>query len=288
MVKKTNISDDDAENKKPKSEKKEKSKSKSGATKSRSNPKAQKTKTSKSDKPDTQIDDELETTESAESAESAEPTEPTESAESAESAEYIPTEEDYNKDLFAGDDDSDLLGQISGVYQLWWNWAYFELSISKPVFDPNSSVVIIYPESIPGGDDLEFVYPIFDYGNRLTTSKGVDMYSVGLSMCKLYYTIEKMISILVDRLKEGGIEGSSVESQIMFDGHQLAQRKAFESVINLSYDVVVTNFDPGDWGEKYLDSIKRLADKGYGYPSETPRDIYKIHSKPSLGAGRGG
>ena len=93
-------------------------------------------------------------------------------------------------------------------------------------------------------------------------------------MCKLYYTIEKMIFLLIERLKEGGID-KDTEVEVAFDGHELAQRKCFDSIINLSYNVVVTNFDPGTWGERYLAATKRLADLGYGYPPESPRDIYR-------------
>ena len=100
------------------------------------------------------------------------------------------------------------------------------------------------------------------------------MYSAGKSMCKLFYTIEKIIFMLVERLKTGGTSAET-EVQVAFGGHELAQRKGFESIINLSYNVVVTNFDPGPWGERYLQVVKRLAEKGYGYPAEAPRDSYR-------------
>ena len=141
-----------------------------------------------------------------------------------------------------------------------------------------SSPIIIEPALITGTDELEFVYPIYDYGVKLSTSKGKELFSAGLSMFKLYYTIEKMIFILIERLKKYSIS-KETEVEVAFDGHELAQRKCFDSIINLSYNVVVTNFDPGSWGERYLASTKKLADMGYGYPPEAPRDIYrKPHS----------
>jgi hypothetical protein len=85
---------------------------------------------------------------------------------------------------------------------------------------------------------------------------------------------------LVERLKAGGV-ATDTEVQIAFGGHELAQRKGFESIINLSYNVVVTNFDPGPWGERYLQIVKRLADKGYGYPPESPRDTYRQSHTPT-------
>jgi hypothetical protein len=86
-----------------------------------------------------------------------------------------------------------------------------------------------------------------------------------------------MIYILIERLKNRGTT-TDEEVEVAFDGHELPQRKCFDSIINLSYNVVVTNFDPGAWGEKYLASTKSLADLGFGYPPEAPRDIYrKVH-----------
>ncbi|HBI22423.1 MAG TPA: virulence factor, partial [Legionella sp.] len=163
---------------------------------------------------------------------------------------------------------------MENIYQLSWRWADFHLFIINPTFEHLVPPILIQPETIPGTNELEFVYPIHDHGCTLSTSKGNEMYDVGLSMCKLYYTIEKIIYILVERLKGGGVD-TKTEVQIAFDGHELAQRKGFESIINLNYNVVITNFDPGLWGERYLQIAKRLADKGYGYPPESPREIYR-------------
>lgn len=160
------------------------------------------------------------------------------------------------------------------VYQLWWRWGDFELIILDPILTTFDPPVWHQPEPIQNSQELEFVYPILDYGNRLMTSKQDELFSAGLSMCKMHYTIEKVITILMERLKAGGIT-SDIEVQIAFGGHELAQRKAFEVVINLDYNVVVTNFDPGKWGERYLNIIKGLGEKGYGYPTKAPRDNYK-------------
>jgi hypothetical protein len=166
---------------------------------------------------------------------------------------------------------------IETIYHLLWRWADFSLYIISPTMDLISPPFLILPEALsdsPEGQEREFVYPIYDHGYKLSTSKGVEMYSAGLSMCKLHYTIEKMIFLLVEKLKSSGI-GTEAEVQVAFGGHDLAQRKGFESIINLPYNVVVTNFDPGVWGEKYLQMVKRLSDKGYGYPPEAPRDKYR-------------
>jgi hypothetical protein len=168
------------------------------------------------------------------------------------------------------------------VYQILWHWADFHLFITTPHIEIISPPIVIEPENIPGTADIEFVYPIHDSGYKLSTSKSEDMFSAGKSMCKLFFTIEKMINILITRLKSGGVN-METEVQVAFGGHEIAQRKAFESIINLSYNVVVTNFDPGEWGERYLENVKRMADK-YGYPPEAPRETYK-HSYGSSSSG---
>lgn len=184
-------------------------------------------------------------------------------------------EESRNKILLDGEMDPVLL--LENVYQLWWRWADFELFIINPSITPITPPLLIEPEKISGSDDFEYVYTIHDYGHKMTTSKAQDMYTAGMSMCKLFYTIEKIIFLLVERLKSGGID-METEVQVAFGGHQIAQRKAFESIINLAYNVVVTNCDPGSWGVGHLQTLKRLASRGYGYPPGAPRDVYRQHS----------
>ncbi|MDF1646459.1 MAG: virulence factor [Legionellaceae bacterium] len=178
--------------------------------------------------------------------------------------------------------DFDLLTPIEIVAVLWWRLADFHLYITSPLFERFLTPKVLLPEQLPNSEQYEFVYPIVDFGDQLSTSKGEDGYAAGFSMCKLYFTIEKMIAILIERLKEGGTD-EQAEVQIALGGHEYAQRKGFESIINLKYNVVVTNFDPGDWGEKYLENVKQLSEKGYGYPSEAPRDTYR---QPSISRGR--
>ena len=172
-------------------------------------------------------------------------------------------------------DGESLLQQVAGVFLLWWHWAYFEMTVTSPSLPRYNPPKLVTPQLISGSDEREFVYDIVDCGYKLSTSKGEEMYSVGMSMCKMYYTIEKMIFILIQRIKDEGIN-TETEVQVSFDGHLLAQRKAFESIINLNYNVVVTNFDPGVWGERYLEIVKRMSEKGYGYPTEAPREVYKV------------
>jgi len=185
----------------------------------------------------------------------------------------IQTLEAQRQALMDGDD-FDFLSQIEIVALLWWQCADFHLYVTHPVLPRFSTAKIIVPEKLADSNQLEYVYSITDYGDQLSTSKGEDFYTAGFSMCKLYFTIEKMIALLVQRIKDEGI-GEEAEVQVAFGGHEYAQRKAFESIINLKYNVVVTNFDPGPWGEKYLQNVKRISERGYGYPTETPRDTYR-------------
>ena len=172
------------------------------------------------------------------------------------------------------DDGLAFLVDMEMLYQLWWRWADFHLYITSPVVNAFQIRRVVSAELIEDTDAHEFVYPIVDYGDHFSTSKALEFYTAGMSMHKLYCTIEKIISLFVDRLKSQGIT-TDQEVQIAFSGHELAQRKGFESVINLSYNVVVTNFDPGEWGEKYLQLVKGLAEKGYGYPEPAPRNTFR-------------
>ena len=192
---------------------------------------------------------------------------------------------DYRKMMMA-EDLNNPITLAERVYHLWWNWADFHLYVVSPHISSISPPVIIHPEMIADSGEMEFVYDIHDSGSKLSTSKSDEMFSAGMSMCKLFFTIEKMIYILIERLKSGGIDPAT-EVQVAFAGHELAQRKAFESIINLRENLVVTNFDPGSWGEQYLLNVKRIAEKGYGYPPESPRTTYRQqHGSTSAGIKR--
>lgn len=171
-------------------------------------------------------------------------------------------------------DDNNPVALLEKVYQLWWHWADFHLFIVNPSIPAISPPVIIPPEVIGSSGELEFVYPIHDFGFKLSTSKGQEMYSAGMSMCKMYYTIEKMIYLLIERLKSGGVDAET-EVQVAFAGHELVKRKAFESTINLDYNVIVTNFDPEKWGERYLKNVKTISARGLGFPSGAPRETFR-------------
>jgi hypothetical protein len=208
-------------------------------------------------------------------------------ADPTENPEASPEQLEEYRQLAMQDDAEDPIRRVERVYQIWWHWANFELYIVSPTIAAINPPIIVPPASIPGTSELEPVYNIHDHGFKLCVSKAQDMYSSGMSMCRMHYTIEKMVALLVERLQAGGVSPET-EVQVAFGGHELTLRKAFESIINLSYNVVVTNFDPGIWGERYLQSVKRLADLGYGYPPEAPRDNYRQSHTPGAASKHGG
>ena len=158
--------------------------------------------------------------------------------------------------------------------QLLWRWASIELTVVSPVLQAALPPKKIDPSMIQNTPTPEHVYPIYDAGNAWSTSKAEEMHDAGMSMCKLYFTIEKMVCLLVERLKA---ENVSLEQEVQVDlfGFELAKRKTFESLINLSYNVVINNYNPSEWGDAYLARVPIWNEKGLGYPAPAPReDVY--------------
>lgn len=159
--------------------------------------------------------------------------------------------------------------------------AYIEIRIDDEAFQLTDKPEIYRPESLQESPHTEeFVYPIFDYGDRLISSKGSQTLFSGQSMIKMFYTIDKMITIWYNKIKSleenGGRKGSPHgEVKVYLDGFDLCLRKAFEVIINLSDNWIVMNYDPGDWGNRYLDILQKLNAKGYSYPPPAPRDYYR-------------
>ncbi len=194
---------------------------------------------------------------------------------------------DQKNDLLKENIESDPAALYERVLFLEKNWAEIQLIIISPTITPVFPVHIIQPEQDPDSGEKEHVYPIHDFGFKLATSKGTEMYTAGQSMCKLYYTIEKMMALLVERLQASGID-KETEVQVAVIGQENAMRKLFESVINLEYNVVLTNFDPREWGEWFIATVQRMVDKGLGYPSAAPRDYYKLSSQSRKTGPKGG
>ena len=152
-------------------------------------------------------------------------------------------------------------------------WSYLEIRVEHEAFVFHEDATLIQPEPlIEDPARCEFVYPIFDYGDRLLTSKEV---AGGACMIKMYYTIDKMISILYEKYLTAAGDGGIEEFKIYLDGETLAIRKAFEVIINIPDNWLVMNFEPGNWGNNYLNTLQKLYDKGYNYPDAAPRDYYR-------------
>ena len=158
------------------------------------------------------------------------------------------------------------------VYYLWMIWADFQLYIIDPLIEPISPPIVIPPSQLENGE-YENVFSIHDEGFRLSCSRGYEGIALGASMLKFYNTIDKIVALLIDRMDTSGIDHET-EVQVAFYGHELGQRKAFESIVNLEQNVIVTNFDQGEWGDRFMNTVLTLVDKGYGVPKSSPRKEY--------------
>lgn len=170
---------------------------------------------------------------------------------------------------FSNMSETDILDYL---YYLKMIWGDFHLYIVEPLIEIRVPDKIIPPKTFDDGE-IENVFDIHDEGFRLSTSRGVEGIVLGHSLLKFYNTIEKMVAILVERMSSGGVD-KDVEVRVAFYGHELGQRKAFESILNLEQNVVVTNFDGGEWADRLMNMVLNLADRGYGLPSSSPRKSY--------------
>lgn len=177
----------------------------------------------------------------------------------------------------------------NGIEYLKQCYASLEIRIDDPRFALTEEPVVIKPAPLEDDpNQLEFVYTILDYGDRLMASKQSENQIEDLSMLRMYYTIEKMICVMSEKLhKIEPTKNEDLEKEILFylEGHQLCMRKAFEVIINLPDNWVVMNFDPGTWGNNYLATLQRLRDKNFDYPPPAPRDYFryrqgKLSGKP--------
>lgn len=150
------------------------------------------------------------------------------------------------------------------VDYVWGLWADFSVYLVDPGIHAQFPPKWIEPEK--GSYKQAFL----DYGNELKVSRGEDL-ALGIrTYGKLMNTIETMIELIIQRAAEAlGAEddGSGAamdeEIQIAFNGFEILQRKAFRVSIESEHNVLVTNFDPGEWGERQLRCFNELVNKGY-------------------------
>lgn len=152
----------------------------------------------------------------------------------------------------------------SWVYHLWQMWANFGMAIVSPTINMGSNQIFLPEED-------EEVYPIHYHEGQWIASRGQDAFLID-SMQKMYQTIEKTMVLLIDHLNEHAVDKSE-EVDIVFFGHELCKRKAYEVVINMPNDInlVVKNYNPEEWAEFLLNFYRKLSDLGFELPSQSPR-----------------
>jgi hypothetical protein len=166
------------------------------------------------------------------------------------------------------------------LYLLSVYWIDFHLELAWPEIPEKVPPVVIEPERDSVSGVVENVYRIVDHGNRFSTSRGEDVVR-GLSTTgKFLDTVDKMVALAIERSfeREGGEgdegeggEGAGehapyLEIHIRFEGHELAKRKAFETLAAREENVYVLNYDPEKWGELRLKMIETMTKQGYGVP----------------------
>lgn len=175
-------------------------------------------------------------------------------------------------DVFEGVQDLEPLIDVTlmqNVYYLWLLWIDFHLYINSPYVPPQYPPKVIKPGMESEEGETEHVYPIFDYGDHFSTSVGDSLAKGSRATGRMLNTILKMMRLLIKRVKEvddqSGTEtgGDEMAIRVAFDGHEIAQRMAFKQCVMHEMNILVTNFDPGEWGERQLRTMEHLADRGY-------------------------
>ena len=157
-------------------------------------------------------------------------------------------------------------------------YADIEIQVASEEFKFQEKPSIYKPEpTIEDEKVKEFVYDIFDFGDRLVASKYDETQPLDANMLKMYFTIEKMITIWSEKIKavNDKLDEPINDWVFLIEGHELCKRKVFEVVINNLDNWVIMNFDPGNWGNTFLNGLKLLNDKQFPYPPPSPRDFYR-------------
>lgn len=175
----------------------------------------------------------------------------------------------YDDDLPGIYDAVDELSLLKDVYYIWILWADMHIHIIDPYVAP-----AFPPKVIPPGTDNEgnpeHRYKIYDFGDHFSTSVGEELINGTRATGKYLNTIEEMVRLTTERAKaiqaedgETGEGGEEPEIRLAFAGHEIGQRKAFKECIMSQENIVVTNFEPGEWGEQQLRNMEYLAERGF-------------------------
>lgn len=169
-------------------------------------------------------------------------------------------------------DSADLPADIA---YLWLLWADFHLYVVEPLIPRIEIPIIIEPEFDQITKTNEFVYPIYDWGNSFSTSRGVDLAKGLRSTGKLFNTIDKIVWQVLKRVEKmteesgGKEEGAETpEIRVAIYGPDPCRHKALATILNLPQNMLVVNCGPGKWGDYYLHTIKKLSELGYGLPED--------------------
>ena len=155
------------------------------------------------------------------------------------------------------------IAQLEDVYYLWICWGDFHLYITQPYVEEHFPPVIIPPAYDAKTKKTEFVYPIFDYGNRFSTSPGEELAKGGRSTGKLLKTVEKIMALAIARGKERTTGDALPDIRVAFLGLDIAQRKAYKLCLDAEENVIVTNFEPGEWRDRFAKTSQEMQERGY-------------------------
>jgi hypothetical protein len=174
--------------------------------------------------------------------------------------------------IAAGEAQDVMIADVSlaqSLYYILLLWVDFHLYISSPYISPQQVPTVIKPGMKSDQDETECVYTIYDYGDHFSTSVG-DRLAMGTrSTARMFNTVIKMMDLVVKRVKEVDSNAGSAEAgeeqavRVALDGHEIPQRMAFKQCVMHELNILVTNFDPGVWGERQLRVMEHLASRGF-------------------------
>ena len=160
---------------------------------------------------------------------------------------------------------------MQNIYYIWLLWIDFHLYINSPYVPPTYPPKVIKSGELSENEN-EQVYTIYDYGDHFSTSVGDSLAKGTRATGKMLNTVIKMMRLMIERVKEvdqevgQGEAGDEMAIRVAFDGHEIAQRMAFKQCVMHDMNILVTNFDPGEWGERQLRTIWIISPTKVIYP----------------------
>lgn len=154
---------------------------------------------------------------------------------------------------------------------LWMLYANCHIMLVSPYVESKVPAIFIPPAYDDKQKDYENVYTILDHGYAFSTSRGEDATAGSTAMGKLYNTIQKMVRLIFERVKDqsGDTGSADTEIKIALFGHELGRRKAFALIMDQeNVNVNIVNFDPVAWGEQFINNLKYMIESGHGAPAD--------------------